>query len=522
MGDTRPTDVPSVISTIPYELPAGLEFDRYRLLERIGAGGMGIVYRALHIALHRTVAIKVLSPQVSSDPEFAERFQREARVMAQLNGAQSHPNVVQILDYGALPSGQPYLVMEYLEGQTLEQVLWSNRVSQVRMPVEEVLKCIEQVLMGLQVAHAAGVIHRDMKPANVFVGKTIKVLDFGLATGQVISSLGAGGAATETKPMGTVEYVSPEQAQGLAVGPAADLYSVGIMLYEMLSGAVPFPTTPGSTTGDLKRVLQLHLSERPPRLFDVVEGISRSLSEFVEKLLEKSPHARFESADIARAEIRIILSELRDQGTVPGVSLASLQPTQQFPLMSPQPPLPLTQLAAAEPLTSGEIKSVKKPNRALVAGIFLAALAAGGVAVWLSLRTPEVANIPPIVAPPVVESPAHDAGAVVQIPVQPTEELSPLPQFPKPSPPVAKKPPEKFAVSVSSPDCVPDERWKKGALDQVQEYAEQASKKSVKTGVWFESQELAVTEKIRSASTRSDCAALEQQLASLYQELKKR
>lgn len=212
---------------------------KYRLDARIGAGGMGEVYRGEHLSLHMPVAIKVLHVQRAADPDIVRRFYREARASAQLN----HPHVVRVLDFGNEGDTLPYLVMEWLEGLTLQDYL---QTFESMMPLKELCDSMLQILSAFEAAHAHGIIHRDVKPENMFVTnvagvQTLKILDFGLAHVEVSIEEDAGPTLTTPDALaGTPEYMSPEQCYSLAVGPESDIYSLGCVLTTMLQGKPPF------------------------------------------------------------------------------------------------------------------------------------------------------------------------------------------------------------------------------------------------------------------------------------------
>src|SRR5947209_18166701 len=201
---------------------------RYRLDARIGAGGMSPVYRALDGTLQRQVAIKLMNREVSSDSDQLERFRREARAVAQL----SHPHVVGVIDAGE-DEGRPYIVFEYIEGETLKERI--RRCG--RLPVTEAVAYAIEIARALGAAHARHIVHRDVKPQNVLIDEEgrAKVTDFGIAR-----TLDEDGLTADGRVLGTTDYVSPEQALGQRVTGQSDLYSLGIVLYEMLTGEVPF------------------------------------------------------------------------------------------------------------------------------------------------------------------------------------------------------------------------------------------------------------------------------------------
>jgi serine/threonine-protein kinase len=236
---------------------------RYRVEAILGTGGMGRVYKAEHTGIGRAVAIKVLHARLGGSKEAAQRFQREAMASGRLD----HPNIVAVSDFGTLEDGSLFLVMEALEGEPLGTRLEREK----RIPWQEALSIIRSVLLGLKHAHDKGVVHRDIKPDNIFLankdGETVvKILDFGIA------KLYAGNAddpATTRAGLtvGTPAYLSPEQAVGGAITPASDLYSTSIVLYEMLAGRAPF------LDEDPLAMLTAHVSRDPPPFAEVAPDL---------------------------------------------------------------------------------------------------------------------------------------------------------------------------------------------------------------------------------------------------------
>ena len=266
---------------------------RYRVTSLLGSGGMGAVYRAEHTELKKTVALKVLNQEMAGHREAAKRFEREAMVSAQIQ----HPNVVSATDSGRLPDGSLYLVLEYIAGHSLRELLEREQ----RLPPPRALWIGAQIAEALGAAHGQGVVHRDLKPGNVMLlapdqqPETVKVLDFGLAR---VASEGRGEQLTRTGSVfGTPEYMSPEQARGEIVDHRADLYALGVMLYELLSGKQPF------VAPELVAVLIKHIQEPPPPLpADVPEPIAR----YVMSLLDKDPNRRPSDArQVAKALRRL-------------------------------------------------------------------------------------------------------------------------------------------------------------------------------------------------------------------------
>ncbi len=271
--------------------------DKYRLEAQLGVGGMGTVYRARHLLIDRPVAVKVLNPRFVEDEAARTRFQREARAAGRLQ----HTNAVTVTDYGQTQDGYVYIVMELLEGRTLRDILAKEAPLDAARSVSIML----QVSAAVAAAHDAGIIHRDLKPANIFivqraeVPSVVKVLDFGIAK-LAAESLEEDDikALTQVGAMiGTPRYMSPEQCDGAELTPAADVYSLGVILYEMLTGAVPFS---GSTP---LAIAMKHTSELPRRPREFVASIPPALEEVVLHALEKSPQNRPANAAEFRREL---------------------------------------------------------------------------------------------------------------------------------------------------------------------------------------------------------------------------
>lgn len=251
---------------------------RYELGEKIGEGGAAVVYRARDTRLDRPVAVKVLRSQFVDDRDAVVRFQREARAAASL----AHPNVVPVYDYGQ-DGDTHFIVLELLPGPTLKGYLSARGA----LPVGEALAIARQILAGLQAAHDRGLVHRDVKPQNVLFAAdgSVKVADFGIARALAAPALTAAGEA-----IGTASYLSPEQARGEPVGPASDVYSAGVVLYEMLAGRPPF-------TGDTGLAIALkHVAELPAPLDEVAPGVPAGIARIVGRALAKDPSERWPDA----------------------------------------------------------------------------------------------------------------------------------------------------------------------------------------------------------------------------------
>lgn len=266
-------------------LASGTKLGPYEIRSPLGAGGMGEVYRARDTRLGRDVAIKVLPAAFSRDPERLRRFKQEAQVVAALN----HPNILAIHDFGE-HDGSPYIVTELLEGQTLRGWLGGGAI-----PSRKAINTAEQIARGLAAAHDKGIVHRDLKPENIFVTRDgrVKILDFGLAKLTAEETPDAETVTAHTEPgvvMGTLGYMSPEQVRGFRADHRSDLFSLGAVLYEMLSGKRAFH---GETFADAASAI---LHSEPQELTEINKKVSPALSRIVGHCLEKSPEARFQSA----------------------------------------------------------------------------------------------------------------------------------------------------------------------------------------------------------------------------------
>ena len=252
---------------------------RFRLEEKIGSGGMSSVYRAFDPTLERWVAIKLMHRDISSDPDQLERFRREARAVAQLN----HPHVVTVIDAGE-DEGAPYIVFEYVEGETLKDRIRRNG----RLPVAEAVAYAIEIARALECAHSHRLVHRDVKPQNVLIDPDgrAKVTDFGIAR-----SLEAQGLTATGRVLGTTDYVSPEQALGHEVTEQSDIYSLGIVLYEMLTGEVPFQADTQVA------VAMKHVREPLPDVQRRRPEISASLAAIVERATAKETRNRYTTVD---------------------------------------------------------------------------------------------------------------------------------------------------------------------------------------------------------------------------------
>src|SRR5215475_10126871 len=281
---------------------------RYRLEARIGTGGMSSVYRALDETLERPVAIKLMNREIATDSDQLERFRREARAVAQL----SHPHIVGVIDAGE-DEGRPYIVFEYVEGETLKQ-----RISELgQLPVDESLAYAIEIARALGCAHAHGIVHRDVKPQNVLLDPegSAKVTDFGIAR-----SMRDDGLTADGRVLGPTDYVSPEQALGHDVNGQSDIYSLGIVLYEMLTGEVPFH-------GENQiSVAMKHVREELPDIQLRRPEVSAALAAVLDRMTDKDLAQRYPDVPSLIAELEETLAiEAARHGSSTGEATAVIR-----------------------------------------------------------------------------------------------------------------------------------------------------------------------------------------------------
>lgn len=327
---------------------------RYRVIEKIGGGGMADVYRAEDLELGRIVALKILHKHFASDEGFLERFRREARAAAKLN----HPNIVSIHDVGQ-ENGVYFIVMEYVKGMTLKKLIQKD----APLSTEKVVHIAMQIAKAMEFAHEHEIVHRDIKPQNVIITDTgeIKVTDFGIAR--------AGSTSTMTRTgsiLGTAHYVSPEQAQGGVVGPTTDIYSLGVVIYEMATGELPF-------RGENPVAVALkHINDTPLPPRQVFAAVPESLEAVTLKAMAKNPSDRYQSAEALRDDLKRVVEDMP-------VKIIGAVPVNGDPSDMTKTMIAQTSRPTARP--------ARKPKKGLIAAIIAVAalLLFGGAALAYTL-----------------------------------------------------------------------------------------------------------------------------------------
>jgi serine/threonine-protein kinase len=384
-----PRDGSPLASTPPREDPllGRVLGGRYRLTVRLGQGGMGTVYSAVHTLMDKPLAVKILRGELATDGEAVARFHREARSASRLD----HDHCIRVTDFGQTDDRLLYLAMELLEGRSLNE-----RMKEGRVPVAEAVRIVHAVAMALEHAHEAGVIHRDLKPDNIFLARrsrgreVVKVLDFGLA--KLASDSGISRSITRDGTVfGTPEYMAPEQAQGEALDARTDLYALGVILYHLLTGELPFH---GDT---FVALLTKHVREAPRRPRDLDPSIPPELEEIVLRCMQKRPEQRFSNATavadalapfVGAAEPTGPTMHAKEPTTDPGVT-----PVGARAMISSATP---TSMAKNGGLDSATELLFERPRRALrwSLGFAAVALAAAGIVGGRSLGRPSSSTTP--------------------------------------------------------------------------------------------------------------------------------
>jgi serine/threonine protein kinase len=408
------------------DIAGTLLLDRYRLIKKLGEGGMGAVYLAEHVTIKKRCAIKVLNPEYAHKTDLVERFLQEARAASMI----AHENVVEITDFGAAPNGSVFFVMEMLVGEDLADTI----KREAPMPWSRVAPMALQICRALGAAHAKGVIHRDMKPENCFrIERSgnpdfIKVLDFGIAKVTSEDPNETAGRLTSTGMIfGTPTYMSPEQAQGQRVDHRSDIYALGVILYELLTGKVPF------SADNFMGILTKHMFDQPVAPSEVAPqaGISPEVEALVLKALQKDRGFRFQSMqELAQA--------ILDVGT--GAEPVTVVPeTRARPISEGRPTAFLSRNVTGPGLHASQEVTLHEPPRAaprrglMTALLVGLAVLGGGVAGAVAMSSDGPA--PPVVAaasPPVVAA----ASPPVVAAIEPDPPAKVIEVVPEPAPPV--------------------------------------------------------------------------------------
>lgn len=411
--------------------PGTLLDGRYRLVRRLGGGGMGEVWRAEDVVLGREVAVKVLLPSLMEDPGFETRFRNEARAMASLN----HPGVVDVYDYGACPIGDgsqvSYLVMECIDGESLDKTLRRGA-----LPPAEVMRLVWEVADALAAAHERGIVHRDVKPGNLMIRADGRyaLTDFGIAR-----SLSTAGVTTHGMVLGSVGYAAPEQLSGGTITPAADIYALGVVAYQCLAGKPPFEAeTP-------VQLIFKHLNAEVPPLPETIPAGPRAV---VERALLKEPSARWASASEMAAAARRAAA---DPGTVPFGGVAGATAVQ--PASVTVPPGAGSPTIPGVSAEGGAGRGRRTAVAAVAASLAVLASLGVGAAVWLresdtpapSPRTRVIEQQATVEAEPTVSEPEQPS--VTPSVERPADRVRPTPARPvtptqEPSAPVSEPEPE--------------------------------------------------------------------------------
>ncbi|MEP6986171.1 MAG: protein kinase, partial [Chloroflexota bacterium] len=309
---------------------------RYRLLAQQGSGGMAVIYKAQDLELSRIVAVKILRPSLTADPTFLTRFKNEARSVANLQ----HPNIVTIYDVGSDGPTQ-FIVMEFVDGTDLKKIIKTEGI----LTVDRALKMAIQICAGIGFAHRAGLVHADVKPQNILVTKNdvVKVTDFGIAQ-----------AFSDTQPpekqqvvWGSPHYFAPEQAKGEKPTPASDVYSIGVVMFEMLTGRLPY------VGGDQQQLALAHIRDRVPMVTEFNPSVPDALAQIVYKVMSKEPAMRYRTAD----QLGHVLESYRDRGrevTSPNAPAFQAPPPPPPQYSQPSAPQQYPQQPAPLPFTSGQ------------------------------------------------------------------------------------------------------------------------------------------------------------------------
>jgi serine/threonine-protein kinase len=391
---------------------------RYRIVRKLGEGGMGAVYEGLHELIGKRLAIKCLHAQYVSNREVVERFYREAQSAT----AVGNEHIIEVTDIGNFDDGAPFLVMEFLEGIEFARLIDQEGT----LPIARMVHIVNQVCSALAAAHARGIVHRDMKPENIYLVKRgsdadfVKVLDFGISKVREQNEQLGSGLTRTGMTLGTPYYMAPEQAQAVRdIDHRADIYSVGVILYQGLTGTLPFDAE------SYPALMLKIMSEKPAPIRAFRKDVPETLEHVVLKAMARDRNQRFQSIEALAAAL------------APFAVLQTLPPVSMTPRTAPVPPQTTPFVSTHE---SGTPAVPAQPSRIkLYAGASAAAVALLGLGIWLATRSPE----------PVTPAPAPPVPAAVAQPVAPAP-VSPQPQAVQAVPAPAPAQPSEVQVKISA------------------------------------------------------------------------
>ncbi|MDP2269501.1 MAG: serine/threonine-protein kinase [Archangium sp.] len=442
----RGTNSTQTITTDPL---IGTRLGEYDVLEAVGEGGMGVVYRGVQPVIKKRVAIKVLKPNMAGDATQVRRLADEAVAVNSIR----HRNIIDIFSFGMLPDGRPYIVMEFLEGQPLDAYLNAHG----RLPLAETISLLIAMCAPLAAAHRAGVIHRDLKPSNIFVclsadgERYLKLLDFGLAK-KGLSLDGTTEQTSRAQVTGTPNYMAPEQARGQNVSGRTDLYALGVIAYELVTGELPY-----SAPAPME-VLMQHVSSPIPQARVLAPECPEALEGLISRLLEKHSEDRPQTAEEVRAELIVIARMLDASPSYEAMDPVSGEYVSRAykPLMTPDGLKPLSQMSVdLHAATFVSQRALKERRWPYVAGLVAVCLVL--IAAIFSVSGEE--RVKPVVATP---APKVDPPVVPVAPVPAPVVIAPPPA---PAPVVEPTPPTKVVRAVKTPPTAPELKKRVAALE---------------------------------------------------------
>jgi serine/threonine-protein kinase len=419
---------------------------RYRLMSRIGAGGMGAVYRGEHVTLRKPVAVKFLHRFASADPELVTRFEREAQTAAAID----HPHIAKAIDFGKLPDGTLFLVMEFVEGPTLSRAIEAAP----RMPASRAIDIIGKIGSALTRAHALGIVHRDIKPDNVILCERdgdadfVKVIDFGIARMTTASNTGSTPLTQIGTVFGTPGYLAPEQAMGQRVDAAADQYALGVVAFQVLTGRMPF------VADDAIALLQQHVMAPIPRATEFAPDLPPAVDDVFVRMLAKRPADRFPSVDAAVEALGAALAtQASSSAPRPGSAMATVAARPSAPQASAWSAPVQTSAGAASPPLSTSVPAAAPTRKSLMLPLSIGGVAVAALIGFFSLRSPATTpnTSSPIASPrpTVIDAGAPHAAATHESPPAP----NPSPGTPTAPTNATPTPPTPHTIGPSSRNC---------------------------------------------------------------------